>query len=269
MIDPSFDSFANSEVVGIYFDSQELLAVLVASAAVLALSGEPYRDDSLREVFIPNDLVNLTFGVPLLFASAYQKLLIPGALVYQIYSSLIYVVALREYPGWIFFLHLIIMCMSSARFWNVSNGGKIFLLSNETNVRILVPSKYGGAILAFWGVLFSFRAFLRMEIFEFLDTLTPTESAIDMADMLIGVVWTIGGSELFRHSNLQLGLCLLLQASALFFGSLLNLLIRPYIFQESEYNISDAMVVAAITLTVTVPFGRFLAPALKIQEDKA
>lgn len=140
MIDPSFNSFANSKVVGIYFNSQDLLALLVASTAVLALSGEPYRDDSLREVFIPNDLVSLTCAVPLLFASAYQKLLIPGALVYQIYSSLIYVVALREYPGWIFFLHLIIMCMSSARFWNVSNGMKIFLRSNETNGQTIVPS---------------------------------------------------------------------------------------------------------------------------------
>jgi hypothetical protein len=61
----------------------------------------------------------------------------------------------------------------------------------------------------------------------------------------------------------------LLQASALFFGSLLNVLIRLYLFQESESHISDAMVVAAITLIVTAPFGRFLVAALKIQEDKA
>jgi hypothetical protein len=263
------DSFTNSEVLGIEFHPQEALAVLLASSAVLALSGNPYQDDSLREAFIPNDLVNLVFGVPLLFASTIEKSLTPGALTYHIYTSLIYVLALREYPGWVFSLHLIIVCLSSAQLWKFTSGGKLFIRRKEEEEeggKVLteaVPSKYAGAILAFWGLLFAGRAFVRMELFEFFENLTQVESATDVTDMIIGVQWAVGGFALFRHANVALGLCLLFQASSLCFGLLLILLIRPNLFEELAFNLTDTMVVAAMWLTVTIPCRRFLAGSMK------
>eukprot|EP00980_Cylindrotheca_fusiformis_P005413 scaffold1157_cov122-Cylindrotheca_fusiformis.AAC.5 len=293
MIDPSFDNFANSEVLDIDFDTpEELLAVLVAFASILALSGQPYQDDSLREIFLPNDVVSLCFAVPLLFAaSAYERLLAPGVLAYQMYSSLIYVLALREHNlGWIFFLHSIIFCLSTARFWKVTNGlggashkekGPDTVMQEQqhstdgSSIQNSKSSKWDGAILAGLGILFSFRACLRLELFSFLDNLTPIESAVDMADILIGIIWTLGGWELAKQKQCNQGrqylaLCLLLQSSALFFGCFLTLLIRPYLSADPsscEWNLRDMLAVGAVTLSVAVPCGRSLRAAMKNEEE--
>jgi len=260
------ESFADTEVQKIQFNSQELLAVLVASASILSLSGERYQDDAFREMCIPSDLLSLTFGVPLLFASAYEGYLIPGVSAYQMYSSLTYVLAFRASPGWVFFLHLIVLWMSANKFWETTEGGKILFgkpaNKSENEEALETPNKYAGLILMIWGILVSLRASLRMELLaSYFGNLSLTESAVDCTQLLMGVVWTTGGIQLFQYANAQLGLCLLLQLSAFIYGSLLILLIRYCIFENSDTKLEDALVLAMMAISVIVPLESFFSSA--------
>eukprot|EP00526_Cylindrotheca_closterium_P014439 CAMPEP_0113641870 /NCGR_PEP_ID=MMETSP0017_2-20120614/21991_1 /TAXON_ID=2856 /ORGANISM="Cylindrotheca closterium" /LENGTH=288 /DNA_ID=CAMNT_0000553255 /DNA_START=116 /DNA_END=982 /DNA_ORIENTATION=- /assembly_acc=CAM_ASM_000147 len=273
MLQP-MESFADTEVQKIQFNSQELLAVLVASASILSLSGERYQDDIFREIYIPRDLVNLTFGVPLLFASAYETSLIPGVLAYQLYSSLTYVLAFRVSPGWVFFLHLIVLWMSASKFWETTEGFKIFSRKQTSNTdddddteepsSLKPPFKYAGFIVIVWGIVVSLRSSLRMELFfSYFGNQSLTESAVDASQLLVGVVWMMGGIQLCRHANAHLGLCLLLQLSAFIYGSLLILMIQYCVMEEnaddSSSKVEDAAALGIMAVSVLLPLERFIS----------
>lgn len=264
------ESFADAEVQKIQFNSQELLAVLVASASILSLSGECYQDNTFREMHIPGDLVTFTFGVPLLFASAYEASLIPGVSAYQAYSSLTYVLAFRASPGWVFCLHLIVLWMSISKFWEATEGGKALIgkptkKSENEEEAPETPNKYAGFILVAWGIMVSLRASLRMGLLDsYFGNLLSTESAADCTRLLVGLVWTIGGILVFRHANARLGLCLLLQLSAFTYGSLLILLIRYCVLENSDTKLEDPLLLAMMAISVIVPLESFFSSASSI-----
>ncbi|CAJ1964967.1 unnamed protein product [Cylindrotheca closterium] len=272
----SMESFADTEVQKIQFNSQELLAVLVASASILSLSGEHYD-------VVPRDLVNLTFGVPLLFASAYESSLIPGVLAYQLYSSLTYVLAFRASPGWVFFLHLIVLCMSASKFWETTEGFKTLFYSSTTSTTSSddeekeedepvskATSNYAGGIVMFWGIAVSLRSSIRMELFASYfgnESLMTESSAVDATQLLLGVVWMLGGIQLCRHANAHLGLCLLLQLSSFIYGSLLILLIQYCVMEnaattavdDDSSQVEDAATLGMMALSVILPLERFFS----------
>ncbi|KAL3930627.1 MAG: hypothetical protein SGBAC_011678 [Bacillariaceae sp.] len=281
----SMDSFADTEVQRIQFiNSQELLAVLVASASILSLSGSYQDNDVIREIYIPRDLVNLTFGVPLLFASAYESSLIPGVLAYQLYSSLTCVLAFWTSPGWVFFLHLIVLWMCASKFWETTEGFQTLFSRDDqaTNAKKAtkeeedrndrngdddgdddesessnkpLPFKYAGFIVLMWGIVVSLRSSLRMELLVASSSFLPTtESAVDATQFLLGAVWMFGGMiQLCRwqHSpkaNPNLGFCLLLQLSAFIYSSLLILLVRYCVMIEKP---EDDEISSSTTTTTT------------------
>lgn len=250
------ESFAETEVQKIQFNSQEFLAVLVASASILSLSGEAYS-------LIPSDLVILTFGVPLLFASAYEPSLIPGVLAYQLYSSLTYVLAFAS-SGWVFFLHSIVLWMSASKLWETTKGFQTFFqrqtveeegttIENEEKEPIQPPYKYAGSILTVWGILISLRSFC--------------SSAVDTAELLVGTLcWTLGGIQLCRHANTQLGLCLLVQLSAFIYGSLLILLIQYCVMGNIASNkVEYAAMLGVMAISVLLPLERFFSHASSLR----
>lgn len=314
----SMDSFADTEVQKIQFiNSQELLAVLVASASILSLSGSYQDNDVIREIYIPRDLVNLTFGVPLLFASAYESSLIPGVLAYQFYSSLTCVLAFRVSPGWVFFLHLIVLWMSASKFWETTEGFQTLFSQdahtattktttkttataavaeegdsddddddNESSTKPL-PFKYAGFIVLVWGIVVSLRSSLRMELLLVASSsssfLPTAESAVDATQLLLGVIWMIGGMMMMiqlcrqQHhnpkANPNLGFCLLLQLSAFIYSSLLILVVRYCVMIEkpedddstssssttSTHQVEDAAALGIMAMSVILPLERFFS----------
>lgn len=263
------ESFADTEVQKIQFNSQELLAVLVASASILSLSGERYQDDTFREIYIPSDLVILTFGVPLLFASAYENTLIPGVLAYQLYSSLTYVLAFCASPGWVFFLHLIVLCMSGIKFWETTEGLRTILRETQEKEKEDEedPPKfqYAGSILTVWGLLVALRSSFRMELH--FENLGVIQSAVDATQLLVGIIWILGGIQLYRYENTQLGLCLLVQLSAFIYGSLLILLIQYCVMEQAtDSNIQAAAVLGVMAVSALLPLERFFAHASSLRK---
>ena len=243
--------------------SIEALAAIIGLAAILGITFEDsyvdHSDDSMHKAFVPNDTINLLFGIPMLLVSSNKKLLLPGALAYHLYSSLTYVLALRHNPNSIFFLHLAVLYIALEELWSSCYDALTMVRAADSTRAGASMSqlRWSGVVLMFWGSLFFLRAGVGL-CFTEMGIRDETESAIHVADLAIGPCWLLGGWRLYHRphcpSQLVLGLSLLYQASTLFIGLILLLLIRPWILEDNKLEREDILVVSLMSLTVILPF---------------
>jgi hypothetical protein len=246
--------------------SSWLIAVLmtIASAAGLLYQTPIYPTDELVLAFVPNDVVNLIIGVPILLVSMWLTrrgklvglLLWPGALFYVFYTYIVYIFSMPLNIG--FLLHLTLVTVSGYAL--ISLVGSI----NGDNVRKrlsgAVPERGGGGVLAGLGILF----FLRVVsvLVDALINQTPvsaTELALHVTDFLITPAWIICGISLWRREVLGYvtGLGLLFQASMLFIGLIFVLILQPIITIE-QFKLVDVLVVFVMGMVCFIPFALFV-----------
>ncbi|MDA3937354.1 MAG: hypothetical protein PF636_10985 [Actinomycetota bacterium] len=91
-----------------------------------------------------------------------------------------------------------------------------------------------------------------------------TELALHIADAMISPVWVVGGVLLWRRKafGYVAGLGLLFQASMLFVGLIIVLLIQPLMTTASFAPI-DILVVFAMSIICFIPLGLFTRGAVK------
>ena len=156
-------------------------------------------------------------------------------------------------PNFIFFLHLGALYISCGELWSEY----VVALERSRSLHIDTGKhlqEYSGAILMFWGTLFILRAAAGLALSEF-GVRDASEAAIHVADILIGPSWIWAGWNLFRGKDRAvLGLSVLFQATTLFFALVLVLLLRPFLLENTVREFDDIMVVAAMGLTVAIPF---------------
>lgn len=273
--DPSEFTIAAHRDPSPYLVQSAILTVILVSSSILGLTrqSESYPTPSFRLAFVANDAANLLVGVPILITSAYLTtttkslagvLLWPGALAYHLYSSLTYIVALSSSSifGVVFILHLSAVLISLRNLCGITLDGtavKDCILHKNVHG----PTKFGGAILTLWGALFSVRALGMLLSSDTLKPMDQVESAVCIADIVIGLAWIWGGVELYYQSAVGLGLGLLFQASALFVGLVVILVVRPFLVPGTTFEFMDVAVVAVMGLTVIIPFVSFLRIALR------
>jgi len=222
-------------------------------------------NDQFRSAF-PTDLVNL-LGVPLLLGpmwlarrgSLVGLLLWPGALLYLLYHDLVYLFGMPRSA--MFLLHLVLAGLNLyamiSLFANI-DGRKVQQLLTG-----VVAEKVGGGVLAGFGVLFfTGTAYILISAFFKRITVPRPELALRVTDLLISPAWIIGGVLLWRRRALGYvtGLGLLFQASTLFVGLIVLLVLRPFI-AGSEFPFVDLLVIVAMSLLCFVPFGLFVRGA--------
>ena len=269
----------------------KFLVWMVGIASLLGIiNGYPTK--TLNDGFLPNDVINLIFGIPLLLYSCSDAILLTGALLYQVYSSLTYVLALLS--SWthpknpIFYFQLGAFYISSKALWSEfhtehdkSSSRLSFHIRIGKYMRI-----YSGIILILWGLLFVLRASAGL-LLRTIGIRDDVEAAIHVADILIGPSWIYGGFKFlfspttskssstksttttktnhyhYQHDddfNLLVGFSFLVQGSALFVALILLLLVRPYLLLEEDesasddFNFNEILIVGAMGLTVIIPF---------------
>mmetsp|Transcript_15802 Transcript_15802/g.39278 ORF Transcript_15802/g.39278 Transcript_15802/m.39278 type:complete len:289 (+) Transcript_15802:193-1059(+) len=256
----------------------DVIASLVATSSVIGLLQiaditHSYPTDDLKQAFLPNDVVNLILGVPMLLVSAFDSYLLPGALLYQVYSALTYVLALKDTQlGAVFFLQCTILigcclCLPDAYSAAVKKAAvhrhhdSTIPKKDEKNKSFIVTSstaeKTGGGFLLLWGFLFVSRSLYRLLISiegESYASQTSSERATDIADIIIGVAWIFGSFQLVRYSNIALGQALLFQGSMLFMALIMVLAIKPFIVSDETFQIADIAVVGSMGMSVFIPF---------------
>ena len=236
----------------------------VASVAGLLYQTIIYPTDELLQSFVPNDVVNLFIGLPILLGSMWLArrgkliglLFWPGALFFVLYNYIIYVFAMPLNVAFLLHLALVTMSVYTLIGLVASIDGKVV----QQRLTGAVPERLAGGVLAGLGLLFFLRVIGVMV--DALISQTPiaeTELALHTADFLITPAWVIGGVLLWRRKafGYVTGLGLLFQASMLFIGLIIFLLLQPFL-TTAPFVLVDVVVIFVMGLICFVPFALFV-----------
>ncbi len=246
-----------------------VVAALMAITSVAGLLYQTiiYPTDELLQSFVPNDVVNLFIGLPILLGSMWLArrgkliglLLWPGALFYVFFTYIVYVLSMPLNVA--FLLHLTLVMLSAYTLIGLvaSIDGK----SVQNQLTGAVPERAGGGVLAFLGILFFVRVIVVM-VNAIIDQapVPATELALNIADFLISPALVIGGLLLWRREALGYvtGLGLLFQESMLFVGLIFILILRPFM-TAAQFVLSDVLVVFVMGMVCFIPFAFFVRGA--------
>jgi hypothetical protein len=246
------------------------VAFLVAMVSLVGLLFPQvlYPSDELRQAFVPNDVINLLIGLPILLGSmalarrgSLMGLLFwPGALLYSLYNYIAYAVAMPLTVQFVAYLALVILCVSTI-FFLVTN---IDALVIQERLGGAVAERFGGGVLVGLGILFFI-----MRAGVIAQALTgqgqnKAEAAVAIADLFIMPALVIGGALLWQRKPFGYvsGAGLLFQASMLFIGLLAIFILQPFL-TTVPFPLVDFGVVFAMGLICFIPFGLFLRGILK------
>jgi len=249
----------------VYFLSLIIVSLLVISSIFGILFGSiVYPTDELLSTFISNDVTNLVIGLPIILGSIFLTargklvglLFWPGALLYVLYNYMIYVIAMPL--NWAFLLHLALVTLSV--YTTILLTASIDGTKIQQRLTGLVHEKISGAVLVTMGLLFMLQVVVAM-----LDSIinqipvTGTELALHVSDFLISPALVIGGILLWRRKEFGYvsGLGLLFQASMLFIGLIVFLIVQP-LLTATPFLLVDVLVVATMGLICFIPFALFI-----------
>jgi len=236
----------------------------IASAAGLLYQPRIYPTDELLQSFVPNDVVNLAIGVPILLGSMWLTrrgklvglLFWPGALFYVLYNYIAYLLSMPLNVLFLPYLTLVALSTYTMIGLVASIDGKAI----QQRLSGAVPEKVAGGVLVGLGVAF----FLRV-IGTIVDALTSqtaipaTELSVLISDFLLAPASIIGGVLLWRRQALGyvVGAGLLFQSSMLFIGLIVFLLLQP-LLTTAPFVLADVIVVFIMGLICFIPFGLFV-----------
>lgn len=247
------------------------IALIIAVVSVAGLVYQPviYPADELLQTFVPNDVVNLVVGVPILLVSMWLAqrgqliglLFWPGALFYGLYNYLIYLFGMPL--NVMFPLYLTIVTLSI-----YTTIGLVASIQGEAVKQRLngrVPEKFAGGILVGFGILFMLRTIGVMV--GALASQTPIarpELALLVSDFVFIAAWVIGGVLLWRRQALGYvgGTGLLFQASMLFISLLFFLLLQT-LLTDAPFNLADIVAVFIMALISFIPFALFVRGVIR------
>jgi hypothetical protein len=120
-----------------------------------------YPTDELLQAFLPNDVVNLVIGLPVLLGSMWSArrgrlsglLCWPGALLFMAYNYISYVFAMP--PSLIFLFYLLTAAASIYTLIGLTS--RIDGKAVKRQLEGAVPEKLAGGVLAGFGLLFVLR----------------------------------------------------------------------------------------------------------------
>ena len=243
-----------------------IIAVLMASAAITGLlyRTSVYPTDDLLHAFVPNDVVNLFIGLPTLLGSIWLArrgrliglLFWPGALFFALYNYLIYVLAMPLNIAFLLCLTLVMLSVYTLIGLVASIDGRAV----QQQLTGAVPQKLAGGILTGLGCLFLLWALsVIVNGLSGETALTDTVRATNMTDFIIAPAWIIGGVLLWRREALGYvaGVGSLFQASMLFIGLIVFILVQPLLTTEA-FAYVDLIVVFVMGLICFVPFALFV-----------
>ena len=236
----------------------------VASIAGILFRSMIYPTDELLGTFISNDVVNLLIGLPITLGSMFLAmrgklvglLFWPGALFFVLYNYLIYVLAMPFNLAFLLHLTLVTLSVYTIIILVASIDGKKI----QQRLAGVVHERIAGGILVGMGFLFLLQVVgVMVNSLANQTPITETELATHVSDFLISPALVIGGMLLWRHKEFGYvsGLGLLFQASMLFIGLIVFLIIQPFL-TSTPFLLVDVLVVFIMGLICFIPLTLFV-----------
>jgi hypothetical protein len=236
----------------------------VASVAGILFRSMIYPTDELLSTFISNDVVNLLIGLPITLGSMFLAirgklvglLFWPGALFYVLYNYMIYVLAMPFNSAFLLHLTLVTLSVYTIIILVASVDGKKI----QQRLTGAVHERIVGGILIGMGFLFLLQVVgIMVNSLANQTLITETELATHVSDFLISPALVIGGLLLWRRKEFGYvsGLGLLFQASMLFIGLIVFLIIQPFL-TSTTFLLVDVLVVFIMGLICFIPLTLFV-----------
>jgi hypothetical protein len=252
------------------------IAALMAGVSIVDLRYRTavYPTDELIRSFIPTDVVDLFFGVPLLLGSLWLArrgrllglLFWPGALLYVLYNFLVYVFGMPINGMYLLYLTLAV----ASAYALIGLVASIDGAAVQQRLAGAVPERAAGGALAGLGILF----FLRVVgiVAGALFNRTPVAAAelsVMISDFFITPAWVIGGVLLWRRKPLGYvgGMGLLFQASMSFIGLIVYMILQPLI-TDAPFAPSGVAAVVLMGLICFIPFALFARGVVSSAADR-
>jgi len=239
-----------------------IIAILITGSSITGLlyPDQVYPSEDLVLAFLPNDIINLVVGLPILLVSTWLTsrgkllglLFWPGALFYVLYNYLIYVLAMPI--NMVSLATLILVTLSAYAL--IDMFARLDRKAIREALSGAVPERLAGGVLMGLGSLFMLRViiiFIGAIINQI--QLPETEMALNISDFLMSPASIIGGLLLWQRKEMGyvFGLGLLFQQSMLFIGLIAILVIQPFLL-DIPFAVSDVIVVFLMGLTCFIPF---------------
>ncbi len=239
--------------------SAALIAVL--SLTGLLFQATAYPTEALRRSFVPNDLVNLIVGLPVLLgamALAWRGRLAgllfwPGALLFVAYNATAYAISLPLPLAGVYAALAILSVFILARLLANLDAAQI-----RQRLQATVPARFAAGVLIGFGVLFFLRQVASLR------SLGGPELGTAVADLLVTPVWVVGGILLWRQRAFGYVLVagLLFQASMLFVGLLGFFVLQP-LLAGTQFRGADFAVILVMGLVCFIPFGLYVKAVIQ------
>jgi hypothetical protein len=253
------------------FTATIITAVMMTALSVAGLVAGSmiYPTEEQLQTFVPNDVVNLVVGLPILVVSLWWArrgklvglLCWPGALIFVLYNYLAY--TFGSQPSWAFLGYLSLVVLSLYTVAGLFASMDMAAIKQRLAGRF--PEKLSGGVMVAFGVLFLGRVFLVFGGSIGGETeLALGEYVSGISDFFISPAMLIGGVQLWRGKDFgyAAGLGLLFQASMLFIGLIVFLLLQPAL-TGAEFAPVDVIVVAVMGVVCSIPFGLYLRAATR------
>jgi hypothetical protein len=251
------------------------IAALTAlvSAAGLLFPSAVYPTEEFRNAFVPNDVVNLAVGLPILLGSLWLAargrpaglLLWPGALLYTLYNFLVYFLCMPLNAAFVAYLALV----TAGGYTLIRLVSSIDGKAVQDRLAGAVPERLCGGVLAGLGGLFFLRTIgVLAEAIGSGTPLAPPELTLNVSDFVISPAWIIGGLQLWRRRPLGYvgGLGLLFSLAMLFIGLIFIFLLEPFL-TASAFRWVDTIVILGMGMVVFAPLGLFLRGVIAGRKD--
>jgi hypothetical protein len=248
--------------------------IIVVITAIASLAGilapeEFYPTAEIQQSSVPNDVVTLIIGLPILLGSMWLTrrgklvglLFWPGALFYSLYNYLVYLLAMPltiMYPA---YLAIVILSIYTIMGVVASIDGEAV----KARLSGRVPERLSGGLLIGLAVLImTLAASIMAKGIGGESPVSRHELSLATTDVVVSTAWAIGGFLLWRRRALGYlgGMGLLFQGSMLFIGAILTLLLQP-LFTDAPLAVVDVVVLILMGLVCFVPFGIFVRGVIR------
>jgi len=238
-----------------------LIALLTITQSLFGLLGSDivYPTQILYEAFVPNDLVNIVIGVPIILLSVFLAkkgnlaaiLFTPGASFYFVYNYLIYLLGVPFNITFVLSLILLVLNLFLLIFFLYQ------IDANEVKNKMIekISVRLGGIPLVLLGTLFFIVAIQPIVSSIVNNEILPsTELALHISDLVISPAMIIGGVMLLRKYRwgFVVSVGLLFQVCMLFIGLIIVLVIQP-IITDIPFPLIDIAVVALMGIICSIP----------------
>ncbi len=238
-------------VVGLLFAANSIINLILADKI--------YPTSDMYNSFLPNDCINLFFGVPILFMSVILALRQKkigyigwaGSLLFVLYNEIANLFAVRNTYSVIMNATIVLLGVVAIAQLLASLD---YQKPPQAGFSIRYPKAYG-VILIIMGLLFVARAIMNMVNVANGMVLPLPDMGVNIADLIICSLWIVGGILLFRKSTVGyiVGFISYFHGSMLFMALMVFMIIQPALC-GTEFVMSDFIVIMAMSLTFLIPF---------------